>query len=109
MNADNMVMIGAQMIHAEAKIKLEDSIEDRLKAAMKVGRNHWMITDEDQRFRASCGAVLLDATEEERERIGDELHNLRVLNALITGVSSNIDAMREQENPIGLLKLWKDD
>lgn len=107
-HGDHVVAVAAQVIAAEANIKLDESLAERLRAAMKVGREHWMITDEDERFRASVGAVLLSATEDEREQISTELGVLRDFSALCSGVPVDVGRIQMPENPIGLLGLWRE-
>lgn len=107
-HGDHAVAIAAQVIESEAEIKQEMSLEDRLRAAMGCGRDHWMVTDEDERFRASVGAVLLSANEDERERIAVELRGLRDLSALLNGVPVDVTRIERQENPIGLMRIWKE-
>ena len=102
------VAIAAQCIAHEAGLTPEMSLEDRLRAVMKVGREHWMITDEDERFRASVGAALMSATDEEQEQIKTELHALRDFSALCSGIPIDVSRIVVPENPVGLLALWKE-
>lgn len=105
------IAVAAAIIAAEADLNPEDTLEDRLRAAMKVGRSHWMITDEDQRLRASVAAVLLHCTDEERARIEIELQVLRNFGAAMSGVPvdmSRVFGDIDPENIIGLLGLWQE-
>lgn len=110
-DADKTVVIAAQIIAAEARTESmkEASLEDRLRSAMRAGHNFWMSTDEDVRFRGSVAAVLLHCSEDERERIGEELKMLRDLSALLSGVPVDTERITAAENPIGLMRLWRED
>jgi hypothetical protein len=105
---DRTVVMVAAMIQAEANLSVDDTLEERCRKAMKIGQNHWMITDEDERFRASVGAVILASNDEERERISSELAGLRMLSAAISGVPVDFDQLPTQENPVGLMKIWRE-
>lgn len=105
---DHAVAIAAGMIAAEAGIQKNALLVDRLRAAMRVGRDHWMITDEDERFCASVGAVLLSATDDERDRLGTELRALRDYSALCNGLPIDPLRITMPEDPVGLLGLWKE-
>jgi hypothetical protein len=93
----------------EAKLDKKASIEDRLKQAMKLALNHWLITDEDQQFRCAVGAVLLTASEEEKAVINEELKFLRTLGSAIDGVPVNSEAMLMgmSKKSYGLISLWR--
>jgi hypothetical protein len=87
------------------------TIENRLKQAMKLALNHWLITNEDEQFRSAVGAVLLTASEEEKTLITREMVFLRNLSAAITGVSVDFETLFEgikDQKVIGLVPLWKE-
>lgn len=94
----------------EAKQRLEgktfSTLEERCKEAMRVTVRHWLITDEDERFRAAIGAVLLTCSPEEKTRIEEELQVWKMLAAALQGVPVDLSDMRCPENPIALSKLW---
>lgn len=94
---------------AQTAVKAGDSLEDRLRAAMGRTHGHWLITDEDEQFRAAIGAVMLDASEDERERLEAEIHKLKTLSALVSGVPVDMDRVNSADDPepVGLMKLWK--
>ena len=104
--SDNLLML--VMVEARGAIKPEDSLEDRCRSAMKVSAHHWMVLDQDVQFRAAIAAVYESATDDEQERIKDELDNLRALNAMMTGVPVDFDNVKPVENPIGLNKMWRE-
>lgn len=94
---------------AESAAKGKESLVDRLKAAMRATKDHWLLTDEDGRFRAAIGGVLLISDEETQERIKKELLILRTLSAAIEGIPVNMGALQlEPGDAIGLMKLWKE-
>lgn len=87
-------------------------VEDRLRAAMKATRNHWMCRDEDAQFRSACAGVLLvlDEDDPDRTRIRLEMETLRNLSLLIEGAPLDVErAFPDTVDPegfIGLMQLW---
>ena len=104
--SDTMVSIAA--MSAQAAAEKGDTLEDKLRAAMRETMNFWMTTDEDVRFRGAVGAVLLCCSEEEKTRLEEELMALRSLSAMTAGVPVDPSRLKVPENPIRLLKLWKE-
>lgn len=102
------IILAAQIIASEAGITAEGTLEDRLRSAMTKGKDQWMITDDDERFRASVGAVLISATEDERQRLTEELRALQSFGALVNGMPIDITRIEVPENPVGLLNLWRE-
>lgn len=102
--ADLMIVIAEAKSAAEGK----DTLEDKLTAAMNSARNHWMVLDEDKQFRGAVGAVMLLVDDETRERIEIEMKTLNAMSAMISGVPIDIERVEVPEDPIGLLKMWKD-
>lgn len=112
----NIVMIAItearDAVQRAVAVDPELSIEDRLREAFRVTRNHWIATKEDDRFKAGVGGVILAATEEERERINHELRALQMVGAMIEGIPVNFEAAyaeAEQARPIGLLRIWREE
>lgn len=105
---DNTLLIAIAEIRPIVKENAGKPLEDRLRIAMRKIIGYWCVTDEDKQFRAAIGAVLCEADDEEKIRIEEELDTLKVLNAAISGVPVNFDAVRISENPIGLVKLWRE-
>lgn len=93
---------------AKAAAKNETTLEGRLEAAMNATKDHWLLTDEDGRFRAAKGAVLLLGEAEDKERIKFEIKQLRTLSAMMSGVPIDFEKIEELKNPIGLLKVWQE-
>ncbi len=91
---------------AKEKAKNKKTLEEKLIAAMNATKDHWMLTDEDGRFRAAVGAVLLLSDEEDKKRIESEIKQIRTVVAMLNGVPIDIERLEELKNPIGLMKMW---
>ena len=102
--ADLMIVIAEAKSAAEGK----DTLEDKLTAAMNSARNHWMVLDEDKQFRGAVGAVMLLVDDETKRRLELEMKSLNALSAMISGVPVDIEQIEVSEDPIGLLKMWKE-
>lgn len=110
----NVLMIAV----AEARMAVERAVaadptldlEGRLRAAFAVTRNHWMVTNEDERFRTGVGGVLVTATDAgEKARIEAELASLRALSAAMSGVPVDFGAvLSDKPEPIGMLAIWRE-
>jgi len=100
------------IVAAEAKAKLEGitGLGDRLIAAMKAAKGHWLVLDKDVQLRGAIAAVLMvleeEGNTEDSERIKKELGTLQALSAATSGVPVNFAALDLPANPVGLLKLW---
>ena len=110
---DKMSMTMVNLVVAECKSACaeEPELEERLKKAMFVAKDHWMVTNDDMRFRGAVVAAYVDplTTEEEKERITFTLDQLRTLGAMTSGVPVDLD--RAFANPdkiqvVPLIKLW---
>jgi len=106
----NKMHLRTTMMIAIAEIKeslSEDmDIKEKLEKAMTLAVDHWLVTREIDRFYSAIGAVLLVASQEEREIIFREI---RLLNAISSNLPIDWNELLE-ENPIklyGLLPLWK--
>lgn len=112
MNISNSMNVAIQEIHSH--LKKEQPIRERFKEAAKIAVDHWLITDEDERFRCAVGAVMLDATPEERLIINDEMASLRAMSAMMSGVPVDLEAlfgsdpMERIDKFYGLLAIWKE-
>ncbi|MEM2498224.1 MAG: hypothetical protein QXR81_07615 [Candidatus Nezhaarchaeales archaeon] len=97
----------------EIKAQLDENVPivERIKQAMRLALNHWLITDEVEQFNCAIGAVLLTATEEERKPIREEMRFLKALCTAAEGVPVDFTSLTENtkpENWYGLLKLWRE-
>lgn len=102
------VVLIIAFIEAKEAAKNESTLEGRLKAAMNATKDHWVLTDEDGRFRAAVGAALLLSDDDDQERITKEMAQLRTLSAVMSGVPINFEGIETIEKPIGLMKMWHD-
>jgi len=114
-----MLPVTIQIAMAEAKSdveKAEGGLLEKLKAAMKATHDHWMVTNEDEQFRAAIGAVMVfyGQGSEEFKRLEWEMGNLNRFSAALSasqvGVSVDFGSILDEQEyePIGLLKLWRD-
>ncbi|MGA2669975.1 MAG: hypothetical protein ABSF21_00940 [Dehalococcoidia bacterium] len=108
---ENSIMIGITELRVGVDSK--QPLEERLKVAMRAALNHWLVTDEEGQFRMAVGAVMIEATEEERGRIETELKFLRGLSSAISGVPVDFGRLMEQlqkakesHKLVGLKNLW---
>jgi hypothetical protein len=108
---DLPVQLQIAMLEAQLAVVAGASIEDQLRAAMDVTRNHWMCTDEDQQFRAAVGAVMLHygAGTPQFIRLERETRQLQHLSAAMSGLSVDWEQALggDDYEPIGLLSLWR--
>lgn len=93
---------------AKSAAEKETTLEARLRAAMNATKDHWLLVDEDARFRAALGAVLLLSDTEDKDRIEKEVRELRTLSAMVSGVPIDFNEVKAIENPMGLVKLWQE-
>lgn len=112
---EHEVTIAANIIHAEAStaIASAETLEEKFRAAFKKAGDYWMSTNPDIRFKGGIGAVLISIGSDhpEHERICIELEQLKILNAMLSGVPVNFDAIPEPpegHKPIGITKIWKE-
>jgi len=83
-------------------------LEDRLRLSFSVTRHHWLVTNEDERFKAGVGGVLLSASPDEQTRLAAEMRVLGTLSAAMTGVPIAAGALETGQEPVGLLRIWKE-
>ena len=95
--------------------KAKNDIVDKLKIAMYLAKNHWLITDPDVQFRGAVGGVMIHygKESEEFEKLEWELQQLRKLEITIKaakeGLSTSFNIIGDNQfTPIGLLKLWRE-
>ena len=109
---ENSIMIGITELRGNIDSSLP--LEDRLKISMRGALNHWLVIDEESQFKMAIGAVMVEATEEERERIETDLKLLRALSSAASGVPVDFGRLMEglrggdSPKPVGLRKLWDD-
>lgn len=101
---NNLLMIA--VTEAKAAAGKETTLEGRLRAAMEATKNHWVVTSEDDRFRAAVAGVMLLSNDEEKERIKLEIDQIRMLGAAFSGIPVDFAVVKPLDNPIGLMKMW---
>jgi hypothetical protein len=88
------------------------TLEERIRCAMREvrkpdSRKAVMCSDENDQFRGAVGAVLLDCTPEERDRIEEGMRSVELIaNCYAGGPVDMSEVYRMQCEPLGLLRLW---
>ena len=109
---ENSIMIG--IAELQASVDSKQPLEQRLKVAMGAALNHWLVIDEESQFTMAVGAVMMDATEEEKERINVDLKFLKAMSSAASGVPVDFGRLMEElgedsaTKAVGLRKLWDD-
>lgn len=108
MSVSNSMLIGIKEI--ESQIDHTKPLEEKLLDAMKESHSNWLITNEDEQFRIAIGAVLSQASEEDRELINDELEAIRSINfAPDLGDLGGLFMLNQLPKfKIGLQKIWQE-
>jgi len=107
---ENSIMIG--ITELQSSIDPKQPLEERLKVAMRAALNHWLVIDEESQFKMAVGAVMLSATEEEKERIEIDLKFLKSMSAAASGVPIDFGRLMKElgedseVKAVGLRKLW---
>ena len=107
---DNMIMLG--ITELRSKVDPKQSLEERLKVAMKAALEHWCVLDEEPQFKMAIGAVMAEATEEEQERIRIDIKFLSAMASAAGGVPVDFVRLVEElgegsaAKAVGLRKLW---
>src|SRR6478609_6514239 len=83
------------------------TIEERIPAAMKAARDHYMRPTENEMFMGACCALYELSDEPTKARIKSELESIKYLNAMISGVAVDLDAIPKLENPLGLMAAFR--
>lgn len=107
MSIPNTMLIAIQEI--EGQIDHSKPLEEKLFDAMKKVQNHWMITDKEEQFRCAIGAVLAKASEEDREKINNELQGMQYLYGPDDGFSKDFKYVIKSLSKcqIGMQKIWQ--
>ena len=97
------------VIEAKSAASGVSGLENRLLAAMRATRNHWLLTDDNRRFNAAVAAVSLLSDDGDRRRILQEAKGLSMLqSALSQDMPVDLDELCKLKfEPIGLLNLWR--
>ena len=102
----DMVKTATAFVESEAKEELEKckTVEDKVRAAFKVAKDHWMFTDENIQMNAGLYAAALHCSEEEINRLKREMDFIRSLSAGMSGVDVNMPDY--PEDAVDILGIW---
>lgn len=102
------VVVG--MIEAECREKLEaaETAEDKLRVAFRGAKNHWMFTSEGEQQRGAIGAAMHHMDQSDRDIVAVELKVFNALNASMTGIPVNFEALEIPEKVIGIMKIYQE-
>lgn len=95
----------------EGKLTKNTSIKERLKQAMRLAMDHWLVTAEQEQFRCAVGAVMLTTSEEERMLLSEEMRSLSAISAATQGIPVDFEAALAGNHPekwYHLMPLWKE-
>ncbi len=107
---DSKIMVG--IADLRTGVDSRQPLEERLKVAMRKALKHWLVSDEEGQFKMAVGAVLVEATDDERERLDTELKFLASLSAAVSGVPVDFARLMGElgedaaDKAVGLRKLW---
>ncbi len=106
---DNSIVIG--IAELRSGIDPKQPLEERLKVAMRKALNHWLVFEEEGQFKMAVGAVMVEATEEEQERMEIDLKFLKAMSSAVSGVPADFVRLAEElkgneDKVVGLRKLW---
>jgi len=103
MVSKNLLLMAAT--EADAAAKGKKTIEAKLETAMKVMVNYWAFTDDDLRFQSAVAGALMSASDEDKQRVKEEMDALRCLSSAMSGFGS-ITSLKPPEKPVGIMKIW---
>jgi hypothetical protein len=86
----------------------EKKLKDRLLAAMKCLKNHWLVTNEDERLRLAVCATMLESNEEDVKILQDEWKALRALLDILSGKGGSAGDIKIPEKSVGIVQMWKE-
>lgn len=110
---DGRIMLGIAELRNNVDPK--QPLKERLKVAMRAALKHWLVLDdEESQFKMAVAAIMVEATDEERERINIDLKFLRAMSSAASGVP--VDFVRligelgedSAAKAVGLRKLWQE-
>jgi len=114
-----MNLINIAIAEAKAHISTMEKADvvEVLKAAMKITKHHWLVTDELSQIQAAVGATMLHfgVDSEEWNRLKTEMSNINQFNvallAMEQGIEVNLESVlksHETIKPIGIMRIWKE-
>lgn len=104
----NNAVLSIGITEAKAAAENEPSLDGMLRAAMQAMKNHWMITDENEQLKAAVAAVMLLSDEETKDKITREWKAAAAFSALLSGLPIDMSCVDMPENPIGIMKIWRE-
>ena len=110
------VMLSLVISECEAAVKqCSGGLNDKLRAAMNVAKDHWMVTDRETQFKGAVGSVMVHYGEgsQERIRIESELAKMRQVTAFLAasqaGLSPSLpESNADEPEPIGMMNIWRE-
>lgn len=92
---------------AEEAAKKKKYLVEKVRAAMEVTNHHWMLTDDDLRFKAAVAGTIMSCEKDcEREILSKEIKALNSLSALLSGVPVDLSQIEMPKTTVGLMQLW---
>ncbi len=82
------------------------SLEDKLKIAMGVTKNHWLQTNEEEQLLAAINAVIYISNEEDQKVLKENIEELRAISAMINGVPVDLNKITNPQKRISILEMW---
>lgn len=101
---DNSMCIA--VTEAREACKGKKSLPKRVRSAMEATKHHWLVTDENKRFQAAIAGLLVECSEEERERVAKEMKALQTLNTMLSGVKVDMSNFEVPKKPLKLMEIW---
>lgn len=108
---DISVQVKVAITDIASQLDRKADIEEQIKKAMELAVDHWLVVDEQDRFKSAVGAVMIGIGEEERNIISDELKIMISLNAAITGIPVDFGRLAVEvrgKKSYGLNKMWSE-
>lgn len=92
-------------------------VADKLRAAMRVTRHHWLCTNKDEQLLAAVGAVMdfYGPASDEWRRLEWELGMLRKISVMVLGAQAGLslggfdELDEDMPQPVGILRIWHED
>jgi RNase H-fold protein (predicted Holliday junction resolvase) len=87
--------------------KEKSDLISKILAAMEVTKNHWMLTDEDLRFKAAvAGVINSGVSNEEGKSLLEEMKALSLLSDYLEGAPVDFSLWINPKTTLGLMNFW---
>ena len=103
------------MVAMDAKQKISGkTLEEKIVSSMKAAKNHWMVMNQNHQFYGAILAVIehVGSESDDGKRLIEELGSIKQMNDSINAAASGIpvafENLKKPENPIGVIRLWKE-